>query len=120
MLARPQHWEATRAAEDLSSCPAASRRTAAALGRGERILARLTETRDGYEARIIKRLGASVHRVLGVYHTARASGRIAPIDRKSRYEFIVDDRDRGGAQVERTGAGRAACGPRVRAVRARA
>ena len=76
---------ATRTRPRSSSCPAATtaaRRSA----RGETILARLSEASDGaFEARIIKRLGASVHRVLGVYHAgARGQGRIAPIDRKSQ------------------------------------
>jgi len=95
LLARPQHFEGEP--PKIYVVPGKEQENVAALGRGERILARLTETRDGYEARIIKHLGASVHRVLGVYHQGAREGRIAPIDRKSRYEFIVDNRDRNGA-----------------------
>ena len=92
-----------------------------ALGRGERVLARLSETKDGYEARVIKRLGASAHRVLGVYRSGDHQGRIEPIDRKSRTEFVVEARDRGGAVsnelvLAEPLAGRASGFPRARVV----
>ena len=67
-------------------------------GTGDRVLARLSRAHDGYEARIIKQLGAGVHRVLGVYRKgAERDGRIEPIDRKSRIEFIVAERDSADA-----------------------
>jgi ribonuclease R len=71
------------------------------LGRGERVLARITRTRDAhtpYEGRVLKRLGPSVHRVLGVL--ARHNGRpaIEPIDRKSRHALMIEERDVGGAR----------------------
>ena len=97
LLARPARWEGDTPPPKIYVVPGKEQENVAALGKGERILARLTETRDGYEARIIKHLGASVHRVLGVYQQGAREGRIAPIDRKTRYEFIVDSRDRGGA-----------------------
>jgi ribonuclease R len=72
------------------------------IGRGERVLARITRTKDAhtpYEGRVIKRLGASAHRVLGVL--ARHNGRAAiePIDRKSRHSLMVEERDVAGALV---------------------
>ena len=93
LLARPQRWEHDEKPPTIYVVPGKDE-AGPALGRGERILARLTQTRDGYEARIIKRLGASVHRVLGVYR----DGRVAPIDRKSRHKFSVAPRDAGGAK----------------------
>jgi len=94
LLARPQKWEGDEAPPQIMVMPG---REGDAPGKGERVLARLTKADDGYEARIIKRLGASVHKVLGVYRQSAKEGRIVPIDRKSRYEFIVAPNDRGGA-----------------------
>ena len=121
LLARPQAWEGEAEPPKIYVVPGREQENVAQLGRGERILARLSETRDGYEARIIKHLGASVHRVLGVYHSGPREGRIAPIDRKSRIEFVVDNRDRGGAQsnelvIVEPLPGRASGGPRARVV----
>jgi|CXWL01.1.fsa_nt_gi ribonuclease R len=67
-----------------------------AIGVGDRVLARITQTDDGPEARVIKRLGQSAHRILGVYRAAKdnkgrplGGGRVVPADRKSRNELIV-------------------------------
>jgi ribonuclease R len=68
-----------------------------ALGIGERFLARLTRTADGYEARVIKRLGASAHKALGVFRKLGKQGRIEPVDRKAKQEFAVAEGDTGGA-----------------------
>jgi len=97
LLARPQRWESDAAPPQIVVMPGREE-SGAALGRGERILARLTKVSDAYEATIIKRLGASAHRVLGVYRQGPREGRIAPIDRKTKFELIVDAHDRGGAE----------------------
>jgi ribonuclease R len=115
LLARPQRWESN---EEPPQIVVASEE---AIGLGERILARLTETRDGFEARVIKRLGASAHKVLGVVRVVGGSFRIAPIDRKSKSEFAVDPHDRAGAEnnelvLAEPFAGRAAGFPRARIV----
>jgi ribonuclease R len=59
--------------------------------------------------------------VLGVYRVSARDGRLAPIDRKSRTEFIVDTRDNGGAAnnelvLAEPLAGRASGLPRARIV----
>ncbi|HET7335127.1 MAG TPA: ribonuclease R [Rhizomicrobium sp.] len=97
LLARPQAWEHDTPPPTIYVSPGKDD-AGPALGVGEHILARLTETANGYDARIIKRLGASVHRVLGVYRTGERGGRIEPIDRKTRSAFIVDNRDRCDAK----------------------
>jgi ribonuclease R len=100
LLGRPQRWEHDEPPPQIIVVPGREDEShGPALGAGERILARLTQARDGYEARIIKRLGASVHKVLGVFHQTERGGRVAPIDRKSKYEFVVEQRDRAGAQA---------------------
>ncbi|HWA01959.1 MAG TPA: ribonuclease R [Rhizomicrobium sp.] len=120
LLARPQKWESNEEPPQIIVIPARDDR-GPALGRGERVLARLSESRDGYEARVIKRLGASAHRVLGVVHVSSTGLRIAPIDRKSRSEFTIDARDRSGAQnnelvLAEPIAGRASGLPRARII----
>ena len=97
LLARPQVWEIEDEPPRILLLPGRDE-TGPAIGVGERVLARLSRTVDGYEARVLKRLGASVHRVLGVLKAAAGKTVIAPIDRKSRNELIVEARDRGGAR----------------------
>jgi ribonuclease R len=97
LTARPQRWESNEEPPKIFVLPARDAEVGPTLGRGERVLARLEKTEDGYEARVIKRLGASAHKVLGVVHVGSGGMRIAPIDRKSRTEFTVDTRDRAGA-----------------------
>jgi len=118
LLARPQHWDSNEEPPQIVVMPDEA---APALGRGERILARLSKSGDGFEARVIKRLGASAHRVLGVVRILGSNVRIAPIDRKSRTEFTVDLRDSAGAQnnelvLAEPIAGRASGFPRARIV----
>ncbi|MBV8977508.1 MAG: ribonuclease R [Alphaproteobacteria bacterium] len=121
LLGRPQRWESNEEPPKIYILPGRDGDAGPALGRGERVLARLEKIVDGYEARVIKRLGASAHKVLGVAHLASTGMRIAPIDRKSRTEFSVDARDRGGAQnnelvLAEPIAGRASGLPRARIV----
>jgi len=94
LLARPQVWVAHEDPPRIIVLPGREEGAGPAIGLGERVLARLSRTAQGYEARVIKRLGASAHRVLGVVHVSPGTTRIAPIDRKSRSEFLVDARDR--------------------------
>ncbi|MFZ2031836.1 MAG: ribonuclease R [Vitreimonas sp.] len=71
-------------------------RNEAAVGIGDRVLARIAQTDDGPEARVTKRLGQSAHRLLGVYRVAKdnrgrplGGGRIEPADRKARQALLV-------------------------------
>ncbi len=98
LLARPQRWESDKPPPKIIVIPGKEDERGGVLGAGERILARLSESRDGYEAKIIKRLGASAHKVLGGYREGEHGGRVVPVDRKTRNEFIIDPRDRGGAK----------------------
>jgi len=120
LLARPQKWESNEEPPTIIVAPARDDK-GPALGPGERVLAHLVKTDGGYEARVIKRLGASAHRVLGVLNVSARGLRIDPIDRKSRTEFAVDSRDRGGADhnelvLAEPLAGRAQGFPRARVI----
>jgi ribonuclease R len=121
LLARPTRWDSDQPLPTIYVALGRDGEADGKLGIGERILARISEARDGFEARIIKKLGASVHRVLGVYREGPRDGRIEPIDRKTRTEFMVDSRDRGGAVsnelvLAEPLAGRASGLPRARVV----
>jgi len=77
----------------------------AAIGMGDRVLARIVRGDDGlHEARIIKRLGQSAHRILGVYRANKdprarfGGGRVVPADRKSRHDIIVEPQNVGDAK----------------------
>jgi ribonuclease R len=83
LLARPQRWEENEPPPRIIVVPGRDSDAGPALGIGERVLARLSRAEDGYEARVIKRIGAAVHRVLGVYREHAGHGRIVPIDRKT-------------------------------------
>ena len=70
-------------------------------GRGDRVLVKISRSNDRtypYEGRIIRKLAGEDNRVLGVYRIAKGhGGRIVPVDKKARNEFIVKPGDEGGA-----------------------
>ena len=64
----------------------------AALGAGNRILARLTKVDGedhGYEARLIRALGGNPAKVLGIFRLGAEGGRIVPIDKGADKEWRV-------------------------------
>ncbi|MEQ5869475.1 ribonuclease R [Sagittula sp. NFXS13] len=72
-----------------------------ALGDGDRILARLQQVQEedhNYEARLIRRIGVSPRRVVGIYRHGAEGGRIMPIDKGSDKEWVVGPDATGGAQ----------------------
>lgn len=99
-LAKPVEWRGEGPAPSVVILP--GRDETSAPGRGQKVLARISRTHDGfapYEGRIIKKLGASAHRVLGVLKREKGMlPRIEPIDRKTRHAFTVDQRELEGAQ----------------------
>lgn len=67
---------------------------AGAPGLGDRILARFERLEGGeYEARLIKRLGQSAHKILGVIRKARREIRVEPVDRKSKDVLVLFEAD---------------------------
>ncbi|WP_430419119.1 ribonuclease R [Phenylobacterium sp.] len=80
---------------------------AGAPGLGDRLLVRFVKLESGEtEARLIKRLGQSAHRILGVVRKARREVRVEPVDRRSKDTLLlpqgedVRDGDLVIAQVE--------------------
>jgi len=70
--------------------PGAGEVAAGAPGLGDRLLVRFEALETGErEARLIKRLGQSAHRVLGVVRKSRREARVEPVDRKSRDTLLL-------------------------------
>jgi ribonuclease R len=83
---------------------------AGAPGMGDRLLVRFVRLESGEtEARLIKRLGQSAHRILGVVRKARREIRVEPVDRRSKDSLVlpqgedVRDGDLVLAQIESHG-----------------
>jgi ribonuclease R len=77
----------------------------AAIGVGDRVLARIARTDDGVEARVVKRLGQSAHRILGVFRAMKdergrkfGGGRVEPADRKARFDIVIEAQNVGEAK----------------------
>ena len=65
---------------------------AGAPGLGDRLLVRFERLETGdYEARMIKRLGQSAHRILGVIRKGRREVRVEPVDRRSKESLVLTD-----------------------------
>ena len=64
-----------------------------ALGRGDRILARVTpvegEADHGWTGRVIRRIGGGAKRILGIFRSSGEGGRILPIDKGEDKEWSV-------------------------------
>ncbi len=78
-----------------------ARQTDAALGAGDRVLLRLQEVKADdhrYEGRLIRKIGKTSRRMLGVFRANPEGGRILPIDKGQDREWMVAARETGGAQ----------------------
>ncbi|MCE9648749.1 MAG: ribonuclease R [Parvibaculum sp.] len=120
MLCRPTQWDSDAKPPHIILAPGADGAVEGrALGIGERFLARLKRAGDGYEARIIKRLGAAATKTLGVFRKLGRHGRIEPVDKKARHDFVVSEGDTGGALDGELVAAEPVPGPRMGQPRAR-
>ncbi|MFM8941703.1 MAG: ribonuclease R, partial [Phenylobacterium sp.] len=71
--------------------PDRSEAAAGAPGVGARRLVRFERTEAGeLEARLIKRLGAAVHRMLGVVRKSARQVRVEPVDRRSKDQVLIE------------------------------
>ena len=72
-----------------------------ALGKGDRILARLTVNatpEHSHTARMIRRIGTNPLRILGVFRKSSEGGRVLPIDKGSDKEWSIAEGATGGAK----------------------
>jgi ribonuclease R len=85
----------TKGGEDLPPIRLAPDRheaTAGAPGIGDRVLVRFARLENGeLEARLIKRLGQSAHKILGVIRKGRHEVRVEPVDRKTKETLLLSD-----------------------------
>ena len=76
--------------------PSRQEAQAGAPGLGDRLLVRFERLESGeLEARMIKQLGQSAHRVLGVVRKSRREARIEPVDRRSKESLVLSPLDAG-------------------------
>jgi ribonuclease R len=77
--------------------PDRAEKPSGAPGLGDRLLVRFERLETGEtEARLIKRLGQSAHRVLGVVRKGRGEATVEPVDRKSRERLSLTGVDAEG------------------------
>ena len=97
-FAQPLEWHGEGVEPTVLFVP---RATDPALGDGDCILARLQvvhEADHNYEARLIRRIGASPLKVVGIFRKGAEGGRILPIDKGSDKEWTVAPDATHGAQ----------------------
>ncbi len=98
LFARPLEWRGEGEEPKILYMP---RKADPALGAGDRILSRLTKVQGedyAYEARLIRRIGATKRKILGVFRAGSDGGRIVPIDKGADKEWHVPSRDDHGAK----------------------
>ena len=98
LYAQPLEWHGEGVEPVVLIVPRASD---PALGEGDRILARLQvvhEEDHNYEARLIRRIGASPRRVVGIFRKTAEGGRILPIEKGSDTEWQVSAEATHGAK----------------------
>ncbi|MEN9060930.1 ribonuclease R [Ponticoccus litoralis] len=89
LYAQPLEWHGEGVEPVVLIVPRASD---PALGEGDRILARLQvvhEEDHNYEARLIRRIGASPRKIVGIFRKSAEGGQIMPIDKGSDKEWTV-------------------------------
>jgi ribonuclease R len=99
LYARPMDWAGEGPAPRALYIP---RKGEPALAPGDRILARLAPVGEAgaghaYEARLIRRIAATGHRLLGLFRADAEGGRVVPVDKGERREWQVRARDTHGA-----------------------
>ncbi|EPX79769.1 3'-to-5' exoribonuclease RNase R [Salipiger mucosus DSM 16094] len=98
IFAQPLEWHGEGVEPTVLVVP---RATDPALGEGDRILAKLQvvhEADHNYEARLIRRIGASPRKVVGIFRKGTEGGRIVPIDKGADKEWMVSPDATGGAR----------------------
>jgi len=96
-LALPVPWDNESEPPLIFMAP--ERRSQPALGIGDRVLARISETEPGiYRAKTIRQISAAQPQVMGRFEIIDGVGRIQPTDRRAKGEMVVRAGDELSAQ----------------------
>ena len=98
LVARPLEWQGQGQAPTILVVQGSGD---PALAPGDRILARLDEVKSelhSYKARLIRRIGTSPGKILGIFRKSDSGGRIVPIDKGASREWHVPSGADGGAK----------------------
>ena len=98
LLARPANWKPEQGAPPkIYVVPDNKKREA--LAPGERLLAKLRRDDEDYQAKVIRRLGkGGPLQVLGIYEPGHHGGRLKPVDKKAKKDFLLAPEDAAGAE----------------------
>lgn len=95
-IARPVVWDAPGRPPVIFMQP--ERKGVAALAPGAKVLAQLRRIGpDKYEGRTIKRVEGQSGSIVGVFHKTPLGGRIEPVDRRQKGEWLVPESETMGA-----------------------
>jgi len=102
LLARPVTWEQDEPPPPVYLAPDRKKRfSGPAIGIGDRVLARIKRQKDGtYEAQVMKRIGASVHKILGVVKREASGTRVHPVDRRAKRDLLIAKDEVHGAKED--------------------
>ncbi len=98
LFARPLEWTGSGAEPRILMVQKAGE---AALGAGERILAKLQSVHGEdhtYVARMIRKIGSNPEKILGIFRANAEGGRVVPIDKGAGKEWLVGAGQSNGAE----------------------
>lgn len=98
LFAGPLDWQGEGDAPTVLIMP---QKADPALGKGDRVLVRLSETKGqdhAYEGRLIRKIGTGPAKILGLFRTGTEGSRVMPIDKKTDREWFVPDGAENGAK----------------------
>ena len=94
LLCKPAQWDSDEPPPRIFLGPG---KEGTSLGIGERALVRLKPEGRHFEAEVIRKLGATPNRTVGIFRKLGKFGRVEPVDKKSRHDFHIAEGDTGGA-----------------------
>ena len=100
LIARPVNWDGDEPPPPITLAPDRKKKFAGpAIGVGDRVLARVYRQKDGtFEASVMKRVGASIHKILGVVKMEGGGIRVHPVDRRVKRDLLISKGEVNGAK----------------------